>query len=68
MAVDKRQILQDKPTRIVEQRTIDDRLNKLAEEFMRFSKAKTITAPPSDYLEVVDVTPLPEDENSTTEL
>lgn len=40
--IDKRQILMDKPTKITEQRTVEDRLNKLAEEFTRFSQAKTI--------------------------
>ena len=41
-AIDKRQILMDKPTKIVEQRTIDDRLDKLSEEFRKFSSAKQI--------------------------
>lgn len=40
--IDKRQILLEKPTRITEQRTVDDRLNKLAEEFKAFSQARTI--------------------------
>jgi hypothetical protein len=44
--VDKRQILQNKPTRITETRTIDDRLNKLAEEFKRFANAKEIVYAP----------------------
>lgn len=43
-AIDKRQILMDKPTKIVEQRTVDDRLNKLAEEFQRFAGSKLIEA------------------------
>lgn len=43
-AIDKRQVLMDKPTKIVEQRTVDDRLNKLAEEFARFTNAKQIEA------------------------
>lgn len=53
--IDKRQILLDKPTRIVEQRTVEDRLNKLAEEFKRFSQSKTI----SGDFSVVEDLPLP---------
>lgn len=41
-AIDKRQILMDKPTKIVEQRTVDDRLDKLSEEFKKFANAKQI--------------------------
>jgi len=40
--IDKRQILMNKPTKITENRTIDDRLNKLAAEFAKFSQAKTV--------------------------
>lgn len=61
MAIDKRQVLQNKPTRITETRTIDDRLNKLAEEFKRFANAteintkalKTTLEPISDEIEVL---------------
>jgi len=40
---DKRQLIQGKPTSRVERSSPDDRLQKLAKEFEKFSKAKTIT-------------------------
>lgn len=41
-AVDKRQILNNQPTKIVEQRTIEDRLTRLSLEFEKFARAKEI--------------------------
>ena len=49
--IDKRQILQEKPTKIVEQRTVDDRLNKLAEEFARFVNSKNVQEAPLEALQ-----------------
>lgn len=40
---DKRQILRKQPTKIVETHKIEDRINKLADEFAKFSKAKDVT-------------------------
>jgi len=40
---DKRQILRKQPTKIVETQNIESRINKLADEFARFSQAKDIT-------------------------
>jgi len=39
---DKRQLLMDKPTKIVEQRTIDERLDKLAAEFQKFTNIRVV--------------------------
>jgi hypothetical protein len=49
--IDKRQVLLNRPTKITETRTIDDRLNKLAEEFKKFSQSKTIEA---EEIEVIE--------------
>lgn len=41
-AVDKRQLLTNQPTKIVEARSIEDRLANLANEFAKFSQSRTI--------------------------
>jgi hypothetical protein len=43
-AVDKRQLLNDRPTSRVEKLTVDEKLRKLADQFERFTKAKEINA------------------------
>lgn len=72
---DKRQVLLDKPTKIVEQRTVEDRLNKLAEEFSRFAKARTIegtpatiTASTDDYIVELIPSPTPDETNAVESL
>ena len=42
--------LREKPDREVVEKTIDARLSKLSEEFMRFAKAKTIDVVPTEVI------------------
>lgn len=53
-AVDKRQVLNNQPTKITEQRTIDDRLANLMAKFEQMSNMKTINQEPELLPEIQD--------------
>ena len=52
--MDKREMLREQPQQQQIEKTVDDRLAKLAEEFTRFAKAKDITPKPEQITIDID--------------